>query len=193
MSGLSDHDQFIMSKVPDGSVVIRIPRGMIAEADLKEWQKPPIEAMLNIYDFEAVAQRVMEPTAWAYYSSGGDDEITLRENRRAYQRIYFKPSILMNVREISLATTIAGFESELPCYFTATALGKLAHPDGEPGIVRAAHRAGLIYMLPTLSSAPLSDMLKAMAPGQVCFAQLYVNPVRARSEAYTVACSAACA
>jgi L-lactate dehydrogenase (cytochrome) len=140
--------------------------------------------MLNIYDFEAVAQRVMEPTAWGYYSSGGDDEITLRENRRAYQRIYFKPRILINVREINLTTQIAGFESEMPCYFTATALGKLAHPDGEPGIVRAAHRAGLIYMLPTLSSAPLSDMLKAMAPGQVCFAQLYVNPVRARSEAY---------
>merc|ERR1719171_2133865 len=154
------------------------------KATAKEWEKPPIEAMLNIYDFEAVAQRVMEPTAWAYYSSGGDDEITLRENRRAYQRIYFKPRILINVREISLATTIAGFGSEMPCYFTATALGKLAHPDAEPGIVRAAHRAGLIYMLPTLSSAPLSDMLKAMAPGQVCFAQLYVNPVRSRSEAY---------
>jgi L-lactate dehydrogenase (cytochrome) len=156
----------------------------VKAAALKEGDKPPIEAMLNIYDFEAVAQRVMEPTAWGYYSSGGDDEITLRENRRAFQRIYWKPRILINVRDISLATTIAGFASEMPCYFTATALGKLAHPDGEPGIVRAAHRAGLIYMLPTLSSAPLSDMLKAMAPGQVCFAQLYVNPVRARSEAY---------
>jgi L-lactate dehydrogenase (cytochrome) len=156
----------------------------VKAAALKEGDKPPIEAMLNIYDFEAVAQRVMEPTAWGYYSSGGDDEITLRENRRAFQRIYWKPRILVNVRDISLATTIAGFASEMPCYFTATALGKLAHPDGEPGIVRAAHRAGLIYMLPTLSSAPLSDMLKAMAPGQVCFAQLYVNPVRARSEAY---------
>ena len=81
---------------------------MIAEADLKEWQKPPIEAMLNIYDFEAVAQRVMEPTAWAYYSSGGDDEITLRENRRAYQRIYFKPRVLVGVANIDLTTTICG-------------------------------------------------------------------------------------
>merc|ERR1719258_232074 len=104
-------------------------------------EKPPIEQMLNIYDFEAVAQCVMEPTAWAYYSSGGDDEITLRENRRAYQRIYFKPRVLVGVAEIDLTTTICGWPSKLPCYFTATALGKLAHPDGEPGIVRAAHRA----------------------------------------------------
>merc|ERR1719263_2216024 len=39
-------------------------------------------------------------------------------------------------------------------------------------------------MLPTLSSSSLGDMLKAMAPDQVCFAQLYVNPVRKRTEAY---------
>jgi L-lactate dehydrogenase (cytochrome) len=26
-------------------------------------------------DFEAVARRVMKKTAWAYYSSGADDEI----------------------------------------------------------------------------------------------------------------------
>ena len=43
-----------------------------------------------------------------YYSSGGDDEITLRENRRAYQRIYFKPRVLVGVANIDLQTTICG-------------------------------------------------------------------------------------
>merc|ERR1719274_58260 len=134
----------------------------VKAAATKEWQKPPIDAMLNIYDFEAVAQRVMEPTGWAYYSSGGDDEITLRENRRAYQRIYFKPRVLVGVANIDLTTTICGWPSKLPFYFTATALGKLANAEAEPGIVKAAHRNGLIYMLPTLSSSSLGDMLKAM-------------------------------
>jgi L-lactate dehydrogenase (cytochrome) len=36
---------------------------------------PPLAACYNLMDFEAVARRVMKKTAWAYYSSGADDEI----------------------------------------------------------------------------------------------------------------------
>lgn len=36
---------------------------------------PPLQACYNLIDFETVARRVMKRTAWAYYSSGADDEI----------------------------------------------------------------------------------------------------------------------
>lgn len=36
---------------------------------------PPLEQCYNLMDFESVAKRVMKKTAWAYYSSGADDEI----------------------------------------------------------------------------------------------------------------------
>jgi hypothetical protein len=36
---------------------------------------PILEQCYNLMDFEAVAKRVMKKTAWAYYSSGADDEI----------------------------------------------------------------------------------------------------------------------
>lgn len=36
---------------------------------------PLLEECFNLMDFEAVARRVMKKTAWAYYSSGADDEI----------------------------------------------------------------------------------------------------------------------
>lgn len=49
------------------------------------WTKPPVEHMLNIFDVEAVAQKVMKKEGWDYYSSGADDEITLRENHAAFQ------------------------------------------------------------------------------------------------------------
>ena len=51
----------------------------------KSWSKPPLEHMLNIFDFEAVAQNVMKKEGWDYYSSGADEEITLRENHAAFQ------------------------------------------------------------------------------------------------------------
>lgn len=48
--------------------------------------KPSLDEILNLHDFEAIAKEVMPPKAWAYYSSAADDEITNRENHIAYQR-----------------------------------------------------------------------------------------------------------
>ena len=36
---------------------------------------PSLDQCFNLLDFEAVARRVLKKTAWAYYSSGADDEI----------------------------------------------------------------------------------------------------------------------
>ncbi|CAK9017258.1 unnamed protein product [Durusdinium trenchii] len=171
-----------------------------AEEEVEEFKKPPLNAMLNTFDFESVAREVMEPQAWGYYSSGGDDEITLRDNHMAFQRITMRPRILVNVREIDMSTQILGVPASLPLYFTATALAKLAHQDrrgdgrgagatdgerdGEVAIVKAAKKAGVPYMLPTLSSYTLDEMLAARAPDQTVFSQLYVNPERSRSEEY---------
>ncbi len=148
------------------------------------WQKPPIEAMLNTFDFENVAARTMTEEGWGYYSSGADDEITLRENHSAFQRIWFKPRILINVKDIDMTTSILGVKSSLPLYFSATALGKLADDDGELAISRAAAETGVIYMLPTLSSYTLDEMLEVRQPEQVQFAQLYVNSQRQRTKDY---------
>lgn len=160
------------------------PADATEDEAIEEFKKPPLGAMLNSFDFESVAREVMEPQAWGYYSSGGDDEITLRDNHLAFQKITMRPRILVNVRDIDMTTTILGQKCSLPLYFTATALAKLAHPDGELGIVRAAAKAGVVYMLPTLSSYTLDEMLAARAPGQQLFAQLYVNPERSRTKEY---------
>jgi len=77
-----------------------------------------------------------------------------------------------------------GTTSSLPLYITATALGKLAHPEGELAIIRAAAASGIPYMLPTLSSFSLDDMTGAMVQGQTCFIQLYVNSDREVTKEY---------
>jgi len=159
------------------------PTATDAQQD-QPWEKPSIDTMLNTFDFENVAARTMTEEGWGYYSSGADDEITLRENHTAFQRIWFKPRILVNVKNIDLTTSILGVKSSFPLYFTATALGKLADDDGELAISRAAAKTGVIYMLPTLSSYTLDEMLEVRQPGQVHFAQLYVNTKRERTKEY---------
>jgi L-lactate dehydrogenase (cytochrome) len=138
-------------------------------------RRPHLSTMLNLADFEAVAKRVMTPQAWAYYSSAADDEITLRENRRAFTRIFFKPRVLRNVAHVDTSTTLLGCPSTLPVYITATALGKLGHPDGEKVLTLAAGQTGLVQMIPTLASCSLDELTSARIPGQDQFFQLYVN------------------
>ncbi|CAE8662837.1 unnamed protein product [Polarella glacialis] len=141
-----------VAKVPEKKKAA--PKKKVASqgAEEEEWvfKKPPLAAMLNSFDFESVAREVMEPQAWGYYSSGGDDEITLRDNHLAFQRITMRPRILVNVKEIDLRTTMLGIPCSLPLYFTATALAKLAHQDGHEGaeaegsaVAQAGHQLAL--------------------------------------------------
>lgn len=145
---------------------------------------PPLGTILNSFDFESLAKKKLSKEAWAYYSSGSDDEITLRENRAAFLRVWLVPRIMVNVKQVSFAKSMCGFSSSLPLYISATALGKLADPEGEVAIIKAAHRNQIPYMLPTLSSCSLQEMLDAIQPGQVVWSQLYVNANRERTLEY---------
>lgn len=66
---------------------------------------PSLAACYNLLDFEAVARQVMKKTAWAYYSSGADDEIVsdIDDNTRLIQSQRLIPSRLC-VRTTQLST-----------------------------------------------------------------------------------------
>ncbi|KAJ7594884.1 FMN-dependent dehydrogenase-domain-containing protein [Mycena floridula] len=140
--------------------------------------RPSLDEILNLHDFEFVARSVLPEKAWAYYSSAADDEITIRENHAAYHRIWFRPRILRNVSKVDWSTKILGHPSSMPVYISATALGKLGHPDGELNLTRAAAKHGIIQMIPTLASCSFDEIVDAAQPGQVQFFQLYVNKDR---------------
>ncbi|KAF8435122.1 FMN-dependent dehydrogenase-domain-containing protein [Boletus edulis BED1] len=140
--------------------------------------RPHLSEILNLHDFEAIARTVLPEKAWAYYSSAADDEITIRENHSAFHRVWFRPRILRDVTKVDWSTTILGHKSSMPLYISATALGKLGHPDGELTLTRAAAKHGVIQMIPTLASCSFDEMVDAAAPGQVQFLQLYVNKDR---------------
>lgn len=139
---------------------------------------PILEQCYNLMDFESVARRVMTKTAWAYYSSGADDEITMRENHSAYHKIWFRPRILHDVEKIDLSTTMFGTKVDIPFYVTATALGKLGNPEGEVVLTRGAHKHNVIQMIPTLASCSFDEIVDAKQGNQVQWLQLYVNKNR---------------
>eukprot|EP00040_Diaphanoeca_grandis_P026864 m.151424 g.151424 ORF g.151424 m.151424 type:complete len:812 (-) comp30759_c4_seq2:133-2568(-) len=140
-----------------------------------EGNKPTLDSCINIYDFEAIASRTVPMTGWVYYSSGADDEITLRENHNAFHRIWMKPRVMINVKEINMKQTILGHECEMPMFLSAVAMCKLGHPEGETAWMKGAGEQGIIYMVPTLSGCSFTDIVNARKPDQPMFFQLYVN------------------
>ncbi|POS88433.1 putative mitochondrial cytochrome protein, partial [Erysiphe pulchra] len=139
---------------------------------------PSLEECFNLLDFEAVARGVMKRNAWAYYSSGADDEIAMRENNTAFRKIWFRPRVLVDVEKVDCSTTMLGSRVDMPYYVTATALGKLGNPEGEVVLTRAAKKHNVIQMIPTLGSCSLDEILDAADCSQVQWLQLYVNKDR---------------
>jgi L-lactate dehydrogenase (cytochrome) len=122
--------------------------------------------------------------AWAYYSSGADDEITMRENHNAFHRIWLKPRVLVNVKEVDVSTTMLGTKVDMPLYITATALAKLGHSDGEVVLTQAAAKHNIVQMIPTLASCSFDDIVDAALATQSQWLQLYVNADRQVSQKF---------
>ncbi|KZZ88270.1 Aldolase-type TIM barrel [Ascosphaera apis ARSEF 7405] len=139
---------------------------------------PPLNQCFNLLDFESVAKKVMKRAGWAYYSSGADDEITMRENHSSFHKIGFRPKILVDVEHVDMSTTMLGQPTSAPFYVTATALGKLGHPEGEVCLTKAAGKHGIIQMIPTLASCSFDEIIDAASNDQIQWLQLYVNKNR---------------
>lgn len=135
---------------------------------------------VNLFDFEDRAQEIITQMAFDYYASGANDEISLRENRQAYDRIVIYPRVLQDVSQRRLSTTVLGQEISFPVMIAPTAFQKMAHPDGELATVRAAGSAGTIMILSTLATASIEEVAAASS-GNVWF-QLYVYSDRGITE-----------
>jgi L-lactate dehydrogenase (cytochrome) len=127
----------------------------------------------------------MTPTAWAYVSSGADDEISMRENARAHQKVFLRGRILRKVGRVDCSTNILGYPSALPIYTSPVGLAKLVHPLGECAIAAAAGKEGCIQVVNTVSSMPIEDIMDArISPDQVIFWQLYADKDLEKSKAF---------
>src|SRR5256885_5356583 len=130
---------------------------------------PPV----NVADYERLAADRLPEGPLGYYAGGAGDERTLRENVAAYARHALRPRVLVDVSQVSTATTVLGTEIAMPVIVAPVALQKMAHPDGECGMARAAAAAGTIMTLSTIATTAPHDVAAA-APGAPRWFQVYV-------------------
>jgi isopentenyl diphosphate isomerase/L-lactate dehydrogenase-like FMN-dependent dehydrogenase len=127
---------------------------------------------VNVDDFEQAARERLEPGPYAYFAGGAGDEHTLRANVEAFKRWELRPRVLVDVGEVSTAATLLGTEIALPLLVAPTAFQRLADPEGELAMARAAAAAGTVMCLSTVSSVTPAE-LAAAAPGAPLWFQLY--------------------
>jgi L-lactate dehydrogenase (cytochrome) len=111
---------------------------------LQDNEKPPLETLINSHDFEVVASKTASNKTWAFYSSAATDLITRDANKSCFDRIWFRPRVLRNVRSVDTRTKILGGDFKLPLFVSPAAMAKLIHPEGECAIARACESKGIM-------------------------------------------------
>ena len=127
--------------------------------------------LLNVWDYERLAAERLEPGAHGYYAGGAGDELTLRDNVEAFRRWQLRPRMLVDVAACTTATTVLGQEVSMPLLVAPVAFQRVAHPDGEVAMARAAKAAGTVMCLSTLAT---SSPAEVAAVGGPRWFQLYV-------------------
>ena len=136
---------------------------------------------MNVADLRRIAERRLPRLVFDYIDGGAEDEVTLRENLRAFHEIQFRPRQCVAVPPCDLRTQVLGTTFELPFLLAPLGFARMFFPQGEAVAARAAGEAGVGYILSTFSGTRLEDV-RANAAGPLWY-QLYVPGGRAVAEA----------
>jgi isopentenyl diphosphate isomerase/L-lactate dehydrogenase-like FMN-dependent dehydrogenase len=137
--------------------------------------------VVSIEDLRSLARRRLPKVVFDYLDSGAEGEVTLRENRLAFDVVTFRPRYAAPVPHCDLRTRVMGFDLSLPALLAPVGYSRLMHPGGEVAAARAAGVAGTGYILSTVSGHRLEDV-KAASSGPVWY-QLYLVGGREAAEA----------
>ncbi|MED6219412.1 hypothetical protein PIB30_035628 [Stylosanthes scabra] len=126
----------------------------------------------NVNEYEEIAKQKLPKMVYDFYASGAEDQWTLKENRDAFSRILLRPRILIDVSKVDMTTSVLGFKISMPIMIAPTGMQKMAHPQGECAIARAASAASTIMTLSIVSNYSY-DEVASTGPG-IRFFQLYI-------------------
>ena len=125
----------------------------------------------SVDDLRQMAKRALPGGVFDYIDGGAEDETTLAANRAAYAATTFRPRVLRGIEDADPGTTVLGKPTAYPLVLAPTGLTRIAHPDGELAVARAAARAGVVYTLSTLATRSIEEV-RAVSDGRLWF-QVY--------------------
>lgn len=142
------------------------------------------DGVVTLADHEAHARTRLDENAWAYFSGGAADELTLRANRSAWDGLQLLPRVLQPLAGGHTRVQLLGRTLAHPILLAPVAYQQLAHPEGELATAHAAAALGAGLVLSTQASVALEAVAQAVRaePGRgPLWFQLYLQPDRGRT------------
>jgi 4-hydroxymandelate oxidase len=127
---------------------------------------------VSLLEYEALARQSLSGPAFDYFAAGAGDEVTVRENRSAFDTLRLRPRVLVGVGDRNHAVELLGRTYPSPILVAPMAFQKIAHPDGELATARACAAAGATLVASTMATTSMED-IAAATPAAKWF-QLYV-------------------
>lgn len=158
----------------------REPEEMSRPTTSQGYEKPSLDDIINLDDFESVALKTFSPKSWAYHSGAANDCFTRDENRNFFQRIWLRPAIMRDVSTVNTRSTLFGCDLDIPVFIAPVGAAKMSYEEGELPLARGAASSGIIHCISTMASYSLAEILD-QTPSQA-FYQLYINRDRSKTE-----------
>src|SRR5688572_2409834 len=140
-----------------------------------------LDHAVNIEDLRRLAQRRLPRAIFDFFDGGAEDEVTLRENRAAFERVRLLPKVLVNVAQVDSRVTLFGTEMKLPVAIAPTGGIGAGRPGADLMLARTAKAVGIPYTLATPATASIERIAAEIPEGRRWF-QLYVVRDRAFRE-----------
>jgi L-lactate dehydrogenase (cytochrome) len=126
----------------------------------------------NVDDLRAAAKKRLPGGVFDYIDGAAEDEVTIERNAAAFRRVELAPRVLRDVAKVDLSTTLLGQATPAPLALSPTGFTRIADPQGELAVARAAAQRGLVYTLSTLATRSIEEVA-AVSQGPKWF-QVYV-------------------
>ena len=135
----------------------------------------PVERRLaraaSVEDLRRMARRRLPGGVFDYIDGAAEDERTLAANQAAFATTSFRPRVLRGIEKVDLSATLLSRPLSYPLALSPTGFTRIADPDGELAVARAAAAAGLPYTLSTLSTRSIEEV-RTVSDGRLWF-QVY--------------------
>lgn len=143
---------------------------------LRRFEADPVARRLarcgDVADLRRIARRRLPAGVFDYIDGAAESEVTLARNSDAYARRQLHAHVLRDVSAVDTSCTLLGRSRPAPLVLAPTGFTRIAHPDGELAVARAAGRQGLPYCLSTMGTRSIEE-LAAVASAPLWF-QVYV-------------------
>ena len=116
------------------------------------------ETFFNTSQFEEAARKKLPQNIFGFFAGGAGEELSLRENIAAFDRLKLMPQVLKGINSFNLSTKILGQDVSFPLLIAPMAFQKLAHDQGEIAVAKAISRHGIVMAVSTLSTSHLKDI-----------------------------------